>query len=182
MKVCSVCNKENNNVEGNFCIFCGGKLIEKPDNNKNEIKKEEKRVSKNNEKQKNNNINSDINKKFKIALIVLIIVLIIVSGIAIYLKISDNTSELNEEISNLKKQNREKDINKELINLKNNFSDKIIGIPKDLAYIEGKDYEDYIENMIKCQNMAFENRRLISQDILDFLKIEAIDKFDTVHN
>ena len=104
MKVCSVCNKENNNVEGNFCIFCGGKLIEKPDNNKNEIKKEEKRVSKNNEKQKNNNINSDINKKFKIALIVLIIVLIIVSGIAIYLKISDNTSELNEEISNLKKQ------------------------------------------------------------------------------
>lgn len=85
-------------------------------------------------------------------------------------------------ISNLKKQNREKDINKELINLKNNFSDKIIGIPKDLAYIEGKDYEDYIENMIKCQNMAFENRRLISQDILDFLKIEAIDKFDTVHN
>lgn len=103
MKVCSVCNKENNNVEGSFCIFCGGKLIEKPDNNKNEIKKEKKRVIKNNEKQKNN-INSDMNKKLKIALIVLIIALIIVSGIAIYFKISDNTSELNEEISNLKKQ------------------------------------------------------------------------------
>ena len=103
MKVCSVCNKENNNVEGNFCVFCGGKLIEKSDNNKKEIKEEEKRVSKNTEKQKNS-ANSDINKKLKIALIVLVIVLIIVSGIAIYLKISDNTSELNEEISNLKKQ------------------------------------------------------------------------------
>ena len=103
MKVCSVCNKENNNVEGNFCVFCGGKLIEESDNNKKEIKKEEKRVSKNTEKQKNNT-NSDVNKKFKIAIIVLVIVLIIVSEIAIYLKISDNTSKLNEEISNLKKQ------------------------------------------------------------------------------
>ena len=105
MKICSACNKENNNVEGNFCIFCGGKLIEKKDNDKKEIKKEEKRISENIEKQEaNNDTNIDINKKLKNTLIVLVIVLIIVSGIAIYLKISDNTSELNEEISNLKKQ------------------------------------------------------------------------------
>ncbi len=105
MKICSVCNKENNNVEGNFCVFCGEKLIEKTDNDKKEIKKEEKGISENIEKKKNkNNTNIDINKKLKIILIILVIVLIIVSGIAIYLKISDNTSKLNEEISNLKRQ------------------------------------------------------------------------------
>lgn len=105
MKICSVCNKENNNVEGNFCIFCGGKLIEKKDNIETDIKKEDKRISKKNENEKpKNNTNTDINKKLKITLIVLVIVLIIVSGIAIYLKISDKTSELKDEISTLKKQ------------------------------------------------------------------------------
>ncbi len=85
-------------------------------------------------------------------------------------------------ILKLKKEHREKDINKELINLKNNFAYKKIGIPKDLAYIEGKDYDDYIVNMIKCQNMAYENRRLISQDILNFLGVKVLEQFDTVHN
>ncbi|MCI8760574.1 MAG: hypothetical protein HFJ34_05615 [Clostridia bacterium] len=103
--MCSVCNRENNNVEGDFCVFCGGKLIEKKDNAKKEIKKKEKGISENIEKKKNkNNTNIDINKKLKITLIVLVIMLIIVSGIAIYLKISDNTSKFNEEISNLKRQ------------------------------------------------------------------------------
>lgn len=64
MKICSVCNKENNNFEGNFCVFCGGELIENTDNDKKEIKKEEKKISENIEKLKNkNNTNIDINKK-----------------------------------------------------------------------------------------------------------------------
>lgn len=103
MKICSVCNKENNNLEGNFCVICGGKLIETKDNIETEIKKEDKNISRKNKSQKDNN-NIDINKKLKITLIVLVILLIIVSGIAIYLKISDNTSKLKDEISTLKKQ------------------------------------------------------------------------------
>lgn len=103
MKICSVCNKENDNVKGDFCVFCGGKLVEKITNVENQ--KEDKIISKNNDNStQKNNPNKDVNNNLKAILIVLVVMLIIVSGIAIYLKISDNTPELNEEISNLKKQ------------------------------------------------------------------------------
>lgn len=100
MKICSVCNKENNNVKGNFCVFCGGKLIEKTETIEIENKKENKVINRSNEIQKQKNVN----KSLKITLIILVIVLIFVSGIVTYLKISDNTSELKDEISILKKQ------------------------------------------------------------------------------
>lgn len=90
-------------------------------------------------------------------------------------------------IAKLKKEQREKDINKELMNLKNNFEAKIIGIPKDLEYIEDEDFEEYMKNMQKCQAMAAENRRLIALDIIDFLRassssLTVVECFDTIHN
>lgn len=88
----------------------------------------------------------------------------------------------NELIAKLKQEHREKDINKEILNLKNSFNGKITGIPKELAYIEGDDYEAYILNMIRCQKMASENRRIIASDILEFMKVEIVEQFDTIHN
>lgn len=29
MKICSECDKINENVEGDYCVFCGGKLVKK---------------------------------------------------------------------------------------------------------------------------------------------------------
>lgn len=94
---------------------------------------------------------------------------------------------MNTLIAKLKKEHREKDINKEIMNLKNNFVGKKTGIPKDLAYIEGEDYESYVRNSIRCAHMAHESRRLISVDILSFIndnfgRIEIIEEFDTIHN
>lgn len=90
-------------------------------------------------------------------------------------------------IAKLKKEHREKEINKELMNLRNNFESKIVGIPKDLEYIENEDFDAYIENMLKCQAMAAESRRLMSKDIMDFLNSQNKDivveeVFDTIHN
>ncbi len=100
MKICSVCNRENANVKGDFCVFCGGQLIEKNETVEIEIKKEDKVINKSNESPKQR----EINKNLKIAIIILVTMLVSVSGIAIYFKISDNTSELKDEIATLKKQ------------------------------------------------------------------------------
>ena len=51
-----------------------------------------------------------------------------------------------------------------------------------MAYIENEYYDSYIRNMVKCQKMAAENRRLISLDILDFLNVKSLESFDTIHN
>lgn len=85
-------------------------------------------------------------------------------------------------VERLKKEHREKDISKEFINLKNNFDGKITGIPLGMEYIEDEDFDDYIVNMMKCQELAKESRRLMSKDIIEFLGVEVIDEFDTIHN
>ena len=50
---------------------------------------------------------------------------------------------------------------------------KITGFNRSMPYLEGQGYDDYVRNMIVCQLAAAENRRLISEDILDFLGAPA---------
>lgn len=94
---------------------------------------------------------------------------------------------INELIKKLKSEHREKEISEKIVELTENFSGAKTGIPKDLAYIEGAEYDAYIKNMLKCGLMAGENRRLISKDIIDYLKnaysnVEVIEQYDTIHN
>lgn len=89
---------------------------------------------------------------------------------------------INELITKLKNKHREKEIENEILSLRKNFVCKKTGIPKNLAYIEGKDYDDYVRNMLKCGMMAHESRRLISSDILNYLNVEIVEQFDTIHN
>ena len=85
-------------------------------------------------------------------------------------------------IAKLKAEGREKEIEQEIAKIKSDIKVQEAKIPKDLAYVEGKDFISYMENMQKCQKMAKENRRLISQDIIDFLNVEVEWEFDTIHN
>ena len=94
---------------------------------------------------------------------------------------------MNDLIKRLKGEGREKDISNELMELKKNFVGKKTGIPKDLAYIEGEDYDSYVRNSIRCAHMAHESRRLIANDVLSFIndhfgKISILEEFDTIHN
>lgn len=57
-------------------------------------------------------------------------------------------------------------------------------IPKDLCYLEGKDYQDYLHDMNICQQYASENRYRMAKKILNYLNlsIKNLDYFETIHN
>ena len=84
-------------------------------------------------------------------------------------------------IEKLKQEGREKEIEKEIQEKLSKV--KFTSIPKDLCYIEGDDYEDYLHDMEIIQKFAEFNRYAIMQDILDFLGVKnPIEKFTTLHN
>lgn len=57
-------------------------------------------------------------------------------------------------------------------------------IPKDLCYLEGKDYQDYLHDMNICQQYASENRYRMAKKILNYLNlsIKNLNHFETIHN
>lgn len=79
-------------------------------------------------------------------------------------------------IAKLKEEGREKEISSQLKNL------SPINIPKELAYLQGEAFYDYIEDMKYLQNYAFSNRTTIADIITSQMRWEPVDAFDTVHN
>ena len=55
-------------------------------------------------------------------------------------------------------------------------------IPDDLCYLEGVHRDDYLHDMKICQEYAVKNREEIARRILEYLRVESICKFHTVHN
>lgn len=77
-------------------------------------------------------------------------------------------------IEDLKKYGLEKEINNTLRRLGT--------VPPDLAYLEGKDLDDYNFAAHVCQDFAYENRWNIAMTILRGLKLLHNGFFTTVHN
>lgn len=93
-----------------------------------------------------------------------------------YKNISNQAEGRNKLISSLKAQGREKDINVELQKLKKpKFA-------KELAYLDGKDFEDYINDMEIVQRFASLNRKTIAELILGHMDLHAVSTFETIHN
>ena len=57
-------------------------------------------------------------------------------------------------------------------------------IPKDLAYVEGQAFHDYMNDMMLAQQFAKANRKQIASTIIEHLKLEKfiIEDFDSIHN
>lgn len=55
-------------------------------------------------------------------------------------------------------------------------------IPKDLCYVEGQDFEDYIHDMRLAQEHAMINRQTIAAQIIKHASYHEIERFDTIHN
>ena len=55
-------------------------------------------------------------------------------------------------------------------------------VPKDLAYLKGEPFHDYIADMKLAQRFAHENRVLIATAIAEQMKWEYAQQFDSVHN
>ena len=55
-------------------------------------------------------------------------------------------------------------------------------MPKDLAYVEGALFDDYIHDMKIVQRFAVLNRKAMAETILIGLRLRAVEEFTTVHN
>lgn len=90
----------------------------------------------------------------------------------------EHKKDNSEIIAKLKAEGRQKEIQSILQEIKQNTN----VIPKDLAYIEGKDLDLYLQDMQECQNYAHINRIQIARIILEKAKLNIIDYFRTIHN
>lgn len=57
-----------------------------------------------------------------------------------------------------------------------------INIPKELAYVEGKLFDDYIHDMRITQHFAVLNRKAMTEVILRGMGLTKVEEFTTIHN
>lgn len=93
-----------------------------------------------------------------------------------YEKLSNNHIDKQEIIEKLKAEGREKDIQKELKKI------KPIQINKQLAYLEGEDFNNYLHDMNIVQEYATQNRKTIIEEILKYTGLNKDSEFTTIHN
>lgn len=82
-------------------------------------------------------------------------------------------------ITNLKAQGREKEIQKGIAALKNT---KRTNIPKQLAYVSGELFDEYIHDMKIVQRYAELNRQAMMDEIIKGMKLHVTEQFTTIHN
>lgn len=87
--------------------------------------------------------------------------------------------EIQETIAKLKAEGRLHEIQKTITALKKEHE---LDIPKDLAYVEGKLFDDYIHDMKLTQQFAVLNRKAMVDVILNGMGLTAVDIFTTIHN
>ena len=87
--------------------------------------------------------------------------------------------QLEEVIAELKAQGREKEIQNTMKLLKEQTD---IPVPKDLSYVEGALFDDYIHDMKIVQRFAVLNRKAMVDIILVGLRLSAAEEFTTIHN
>lgn len=90
--------------------------------------------------------------------------------------LTDNSKERKELIELLKKYGRQNEIGNELKKLKKP------DINKDLAYLTGSDFDNYMHDMKVMQEYAVLNRRTMAEIILREAGLSACDAFETIHN
>lgn len=86
--------------------------------------------------------------------------------------------DLTEKIETLKAAGRYQEIQRMITE----YKDENPIVPKELAYLEGELFTDYIADMKLAQQFAHENRQTIARIIAEQMKWEYGVQFDSVHN
>lgn len=96
-------------------------------------------------------------------------------------RVLNNSSDLDKKalIAQYKREGRTKEIQKALKQMENT---KKTSIPKELAYVEGRLFDDYIHDMQIVQDYAAWNRKTIAEEILNAMDLMAVSEFTTIHN
>lgn len=87
--------------------------------------------------------------------------------------------QIQETIARLKEEGRFREIQTAIQMLKKEHK---LDIPKDLAYVEGRLFDDYIHDMKLTQQFAALNRKAMVDVIMTGMGLTAADTFTTVHN
>ncbi|MCL2420523.1 MAG: RtcB family protein [Defluviitaleaceae bacterium] len=87
--------------------------------------------------------------------------------------------QVDDVIAKLKAQGKDKEIQSTIKSLK---AQTTIPVPKELAYIEGSLFDDYIHDMKIIQQFAVLNRKAMVDTILVGLRLSAVEAFTTIHN
>lgn len=82
-------------------------------------------------------------------------------------------------IADLKAQGREREIQKSIAALKNT---KRTNIPRQLSYVSGELFKQYIHDMKIVQRYARLNRQAMMDEIIKGMKIHVTEQFTTIHN
>lgn len=82
-------------------------------------------------------------------------------------------------IAELKAQGRDQEIQSIMHELREHTT---IPVPKDLAYVEGELFDDYIHDMKIIQDFAVLNRKAMVDVMLVGLRLSAVEEFTTIHN
>ena len=88
--------------------------------------------------------------------------------------------QLDEAIARLKSEGRADEIQTTIEALKN--AKNPLPVPKDLAYVEGRLFDDYIHDMKIIQHFAVLNRKAMMDVILAGMNLHVADEFTTIHN
>ena len=89
--------------------------------------------------------------------------------------------QLEDIIATLKAEGRHKEIEKTIKALKKEKSEEL-PLPRDLAYVTGPLFDDYIHDMKIIQKFAELNRKAMTQIILEMMNLTETERFTTIHN
>ena len=89
--------------------------------------------------------------------------------------------QINETIGRMKSEGKTKDIQKAIKKLKERQAAQS-PMPRDLAYVEGDLFDDYIHDMKLIQRFATLNRKAMADVILQGMGLTAVEEFTTIHN
>ncbi|WP_040658445.1 RtcB family protein [Oscillibacter ruminantium] len=89
--------------------------------------------------------------------------------------------QLDKAIARMKAEGNTKEIHKTIKKLKSQRA-MLTPMPKDLSYVEGKLFEDYIHDMKLIQRFAVLNRQAMMEVLLTGMGFTAVERFTTIHN
>ena len=89
--------------------------------------------------------------------------------------------QIDQMIMGMKAQGNSKEIHKTLKQLRKQCAEAA-PVPKDLAYVEGRLFEDYIHDMRIVQHFAVLNRKAMTDVIISEMGLTRVEEFTTIHN
>jgi len=90
--------------------------------------------------------------------------------------------QIEKTIAKLKSAGRQHEINETIRRLRASSTEDSNAIPKDLTYVSGELFSDYLHDMKLIQQFAALNRKAMAEVILKNMSLTEKDRFTTIHN